>query len=724
MCDETSFIPERNTSTASYYDTIGKLRFLSFNGTNLRRILNNVTESSTFLLEEYNTQMNKTANVLLPTIAQRKTELELAVRELDVAFLLVGAVSTFMVKAGYLLRNTGLVQLPYMQSTLIMSLWDTSLVVLSWWIVGNGWTFGSDKYPHKTENGLVGKSHYFDYMSERTGIDDAADWASYVYFLGLCSQCVAIVSGAVMERTTMRGYLVAVVFIASLLFPSVAHSLWNVAGWATADRIENIVFDCGVVDHGGSAAVHMVGGICALSAVLVIEPRKWRYRPATSTMVPAVHSSMIMTVFGSYFVVIFSVGAAFFSVQHSSSEMQAALLAGTNTGVSAAMGGLVAVILGWMKDRVATKDGPGERIYSLELLAGGGLAGLASVAAGAPYFSHIIAAVVGAVGAFLYIISGLLMNFFCVDDCSSSVAIHAFGGAWGMLAVGLFMNPENYYNHYKEVFDDHGAKQVSLYGTSAHINAQERVGRCAGIFYLSATNKGAQFQAQLLFVIGTFISIGLASLLLFYLIKRTVKIRVSKQKEEDGIDRHDFGGQSSAPIELRMVTTDQTWIYAPLVENIKAAQETDFLCQRLKARVQARTLARVSGDSDSSLPWSKEGFQVYEKELKKYLVKDGLLWRRTKEPTRTKPIDEEAFQCRPHWVMYIPRHAASLKFHACYYELQKNSAEKVDDDVSTADTISVAMLELRKKYWWGNPLLTDDHEGKGSESNIWAEMEG
>lgn len=93
MCDETSFIPERNTSTASYYDTIGKLRFLSFNGTNLRRILNNVTESSTFLLEEYNTQMNKTANVLLPTIAQRKTELELAVRELDVAFLLVGAVT-------------------------------------------------------------------------------------------------------------------------------------------------------------------------------------------------------------------------------------------------------------------------------------------------------------------------------------------------------------------------------------------------------------------------------------------------------------------------------------------------------------------------------------------------------------------------------------------------------------------------------------------------------
>ena len=224
-------------------------------------------------------------------------------------------------------------------------------------------------------------------------------------------------------------------------------------------------------------------------------------------------------------------------------------------------------------------------------------------------------------------------------------------------------------------------------------------------------------------MIGTFISIGLASLLLFYLIKRTVKIRVSKQKEEDGIDRHDFGGQSSAPIELRMVTTDQTWIYAPLVENIKAAQETDFLCQRLKARVQARTLARVSGDSDSSLPWSKEGFQVYEKELKKYLVKDGLLWRRTKEPTRTKPIDEETFQCRPHWVMYIPRHAASLKFHACYYELQKNSAEKVDDDVSTADTISVAMLELRKKYWWGNPLLTDDREGKGSESNIWAEME-
>jgi Amt family ammonium transporter len=733
MCNKAPFVRKRNTTTATYVETIELLRFLTTNGTALREKLNNITYLNTLELEDYNEESNRTANVLLPMIKERQAEMAHVIEELDVAFLLVGAVSAIMVKAGYLLRNTGLVQLPHMQSTLIMSLWDTSLVVLSWWIVGNGWTFGSDKYPEQTENGLVGKSHYLDYMSELNGKEHAADWASYVYFLGLCCQCVAIVSGAVMERATLRGYLVSVIFIASLLFPSVAHSLWNKAGWASADRIENVVFDCGVIDHGGSAAVHMVGGICALSAVIVIGPRSWRYRPATSKMVAATHSSMAMNVFGCYLVAIFSVGAAFYSVQRGSDEMQAALYAGTNTGVASAAGAVVALGLGYLKDRAMTRDGPGERIFSIELLAGGVLSGLASIAAGAPYYDHVIAALVGAIGAVVYVAFGLLVNGLKIDDCSSSVAIHAFGGAWGMLAVGLFVNPQMYHNHYVTLFDEYGAEMEAHGESSAGINAHDRDMRCAGIFYPRAMNEGAQLQAQLLFVVGTFFSVGPASLLLFYLIKRTMKIRVSSQKETDGIDRHDFGGLTSGtPMELRMVTTDQSWVHAPLFEQVRAAQDGDTteFSQNMRKLVLSRLRAKTPGGGGGGGGGSGGGGAVSasfasfdERELKKYIVKDGVLWRKTRFPAKCNAAEEEASQRPFMWVMYVPRDATALQFQACLYELQKNSAEKIDDDVTTTDTISVPMLELRKRYWWGDPYKIYEQEAKGTESLEWAEME-
>jgi len=46
--------------------------------------------------------------------------------------------------------------------------------------------------------------------------------------------------------------------------------------------------------------------------------------------------------------------------------------------------------------------------------------------------------VIGAVGAFLAIITDPLLVYFKVDDAVGATCVHGFGGAWGMLAVGIF----------------------------------------------------------------------------------------------------------------------------------------------------------------------------------------------------------------------------------------------------------------------------------------------
>ena len=180
-----------------------------------------------------------------------------------------------------------------------------------------------------------------------------------------------------------------------------------------------------------------------------------------------------------------------------------------------------------------------------------------------------------------------------------------------------------------------------------------------------------------------------------------------------------------------MVTTDQSWVHAPLFEQVRAARDGTRPSSAKHAQARAEPAASEDpcggggggGGSGGGGAVSASFASFDERELKKYIVKDGVLWRKTRFPAKCNAAEEEASQRPFMWVMYVPRDATALQFQACLYELQKNSAEKIDDDVTTTDTISVPMLELRKRYWWGDPYKIYEHEAKGTESLEWAEME-
>ena len=52
------------------------------------------------------------------------------------------------------------------------------------------------------------------------------------------------------------------------------------------------------------------------------------------------------------------------------------------------------------------------------------------------------ALLIGAVGGFLANITDPLLVWLRVDDAVGATCVHGFGGAWGMIAVGIFAKKE------------------------------------------------------------------------------------------------------------------------------------------------------------------------------------------------------------------------------------------------------------------------------------------
>ena len=57
---------------------------------------------------------------------------------------------------------------------------------------------------------------------------------------------------------------------------------------------------------------------------------------------------------------------------------------------------------------------------------------------GCAVYNSYTAMIVGAVGSFLANITPPLLEWIKVDDAVGATCVHGFGGAWGMIAIGLF----------------------------------------------------------------------------------------------------------------------------------------------------------------------------------------------------------------------------------------------------------------------------------------------
>lgn len=300
-----------------------------------------------------------------------------------------------------------------------------------------------------------------------------------------CATTATIVSGAMAERTQFRAYLVYCIFISAFIYPISGHWTWG-GGWLSA---------LGFHDFAGSAVVHSAGGWLALVGAAMVGPRIGKYKNGKPHAILG-HNLTIATL-GVFILWIgwfgFNPGS---TVGISTPELQqSASTVFMNTNISAATGALTALIVAWVRY--------GKPSLSLSL--NGVLAGLVGITAGCDAVSTAGAALTGIIcGAAMVFAVSFFDSVAKVDDPVGAISVHGVCGSLGTILTGIFAL-------------DGGL----LYGGGLHMLGVQLLG--AAIYAAWAI---------------------LCGLILFYVLRRTIGLRVDRRVEEDGLDYYEHGETS------------------------------------------------------------------------------------------------------------------------------------------------------------------------------------
>jgi len=369
----------------------------------------------------------------------------------DSWLILTGALVFFM-KAGFALLEAGNVKKSFIEEVLVKNLIDTCITALAWYAFGFSW-FGG------LSGSFIGNGSYF-----QNGV--IGDFNSFWFFeFAFCAAAAAIVSGAMCARTRLESYFVFTFIMSALIYPTVAHWVWNPFGWlCAARRPDSLFLGEGMLDFAGSGVVHTCGGFAGLVGAYLVGPRKGRFSVINGKTVATpnfITKSRLQVVCNALSVFIlwfgwygFNPGSSIVLVGASGHQVSAR--AAINTTLAPATAGIVGLFLGKMINN--------NKAYNFDGSMNCMLAGLAAITGGCAYVPTGFAILIGAVSAFVYYgASYLLLHVLHIDDPLDAFPVHGACGVWGVLATGFLVD-----------------KQFKLDATGATV-----------------TNLGMQFAAQL-----------------------------------------------------------------------------------------------------------------------------------------------------------------------------------------------------------------------------------
>ncbi|MGB5647728.1 MAG: ammonium transporter [Muriicola sp.] len=238
----------------------------------------------------------------------------------------------------------------------------------------------------------------------------------------------------------------------------------------------------GFYDFAGSTLVHSVGGWGAIIGIYLLGARIGKFSDEGKAQAIPGHNIPLATA-GVLVLWLGWFGFNGGSVLSGDPELTSLVL--VTTSLAAAAGGVGALILSTFL----------YKNLDLTMFLNGILGGLVGITAGADLMSPNEAVVIGFIAGLIIVLGVAFIDKIRLDDPVGAVTVHLICGMWGTLAVGIF-----------------GAK--------------------AG---------GEQFLYQLAGVGAAATFCSLSAFLIFYTLKKTVGIRVSKEEELDGLDLHEHG---------------------------------------------------------------------------------------------------------------------------------------------------------------------------------------
>lgn len=426
------------------------------------------------------------------TITSLKEALAEKTVALDTVWTLIAAALVMFMQAGFAMLETGFTRAKNACNVLMKNLMDFCFGTIAFWIIGFGIMFGAG-------NLLFGTSGFF--LKDTGETFASLDWTQvpleckYFFQLVFCATAATIVSGAMAERTKFIGYIIFSIAISAFIYPVVGHWIWG-GGWLA---------EAGMWDFAGSTVVHCVGGWIALTGAVMLGPRIGKYNPDGSSNAIRGHSIPLATL--GVFILWF--GWFGFNPGSTMAAVPSIAHIATTTNLAAAAGAIAAMITAWKMF--------GKPDTSMAL--NGVIAGLVAITAPCAFVSAASAVCIGLVAGVLVVLSVVFFDkVLHVDDPVGAISAHAVCGTWGTLSLGLF------------------AQDVFSPGTTGN-----------GLFFGGGWKL---LGAQALGVVSVFVWCMATGFLLFFVIKKLVGLRVSKEEELRGLDVGEHGMESYAGFQI------------------------------------------------------------------------------------------------------------------------------------------------------------------------------
>ncbi|MBD3620281.1 MAG: ammonium transporter [Chromatiales bacterium] len=400
---------------------------------------------------------------------------------LDTFYFLVSGALVMWMAAGFAMLESGLVRSKSTTEILTKNVALYSIACIMYLIVGYDIMYDGGWF---VSSAVVGDSYVADTLaaSAEAGFDGDSVYSGasdFFFQVVFVATAMSIISGAVAERMKLWAFLLFAVVMTGFIYPMEGGWTW---GGNDVFGMFNLG-DAGFSDFAGSGIVHMAGAAAALAGVLLLGARKGKYGPNGEIhAIPG--ANLPLATLGTFILWMgwfgFNGGSVLKLGDIASANAVAMVF--LNTNAAAAAGAVAALIVARLMFGKA----------DLTMTLNGALAGLVAITAEPSTPTPLLASVFGAVAGTIVVFSIIALDKLKIDDPVGAISVHGVVGLLGLLLVPL-------------------------------------------------TNDGASFGGQILGALTIFIWVFVASLIVWFIIKMIMGLRISEEDEYAGADFSECG---------------------------------------------------------------------------------------------------------------------------------------------------------------------------------------
>lgn len=396
---------------------------------------------------------------------------------LDTFYFLVMGALVMWMAAGFTMLEAGLVRAKNTAEILTKNVGLYAIACIMYMLCGYTIMYPGDDFAGGLFNSLAN-------ISILTSSDNSAEavLAGDAYYSGLSDfffQVVFVATAmSIVSGAVAERMKLWAFFLFSIVLTGFIYPIQGFWKWGGG-----FLQEAGFLDFAGSGVVHLCGAAAALAGVLLLGARKGKYGP-DGQVNPIPGANLPLATLGTLILWLgwFGFNGGSELKVSDVGEANSVALVFVNTNMAAAGGLVAALILARLWFGKA----------DLTMALNGALAGLVAITAEPLTPEPLQATLIGAVGGLLVVGSIVTLDKLKIDDPVGAISVHGVVGMWGLLAVCL-------------------------------------------------TNDDATLGAQLMGLGSIFAWVFAASFVVWFVLKKTLGIRVSEEEEYEGVDLSECG---------------------------------------------------------------------------------------------------------------------------------------------------------------------------------------